>query len=96
MTTINWGKCYERKESMSLRYIKKEVREGLPEEVKLTMRFSGWKGVSDIKEVRNRQISTCKGRKRKWRKTCGAGDRAERGMVGDDAGDQVMIGPCRP
>lgn len=50
-----------------------EVREDFPEEVKLMVRSSGWKGISDIKEIRNRQVSACKGGKesertpRNWR-----------------------------
>lgn len=40
-----------------------EVKEDFPEEVKLVVRSSEWKGLSDIKGIRNRQVSACKGGK---------------------------------
>lgn len=69
----------------------KEVREGFPEEVKLMVRSSGWKGVSDVKEVRNRQVNTCKGGgedegRPKW---LGAKGKEENGRRW--CGDQIMV-----
>lgn len=57
----------------------KKIRESFPEEVKLMVRYSGWKGVGVVKEVKNIQVNTCKGRKRKGRKTNGIGGREQRG-----------------
>ena len=63
-----------------------EVREDFPEEVKLMVRSSGWKGIGDIKEARNRQVSACRGGKESERTPKRLEAEGKRRKVRGDAG----------